>query len=116
MSIKTTVEWIDATKEKPDYDRAVLVAYDDGIGVYVAQTKDCIIVGETRMCTAINGYPEVADHEEMMANARLIAETTTILEMLIEAVEHIDKNTAGDNPFAGRLEALLNRISGEETK
>lgn len=39
MSIKTTVEWIDATKEKPDYDRAVLVAYDDGIGVYVAQWK-----------------------------------------------------------------------------
>lgn len=79
-------------------------------------TQDGVMLCEARMSTSTKGYPEVSDHGEMMANARLIAETPTILEMLIEAVEHIDKNTACDNPFADRLEALLNRISGEETK
>lgn len=67
---------------------------------------------EARMSTSTKGFPEVSDHEEMMANARLIAESPTILEMLIEAVQHIDTTTAGDNPFTGRLEALLGRIYG----
>ena len=74
------------------------------------------MICEASMSTFLtNGYQEVSDYDEMMANARLIAETPTILEMLIEAVEHIDKNTES-NPFADRLEALLNRISGEETE
>lgn len=80
-------------------------------------TQDGVMLCEASMSTFVaNGYQEVSDYDEMMANARLIAEAPTTLEMLIEAVEHIDKNTAGDNPFADRLEALLNRISGEETK
>lgn len=79
-------------------------------------TQDGVMICEASMNTSTKGFPEVADYEEMMANARLIAETPTILEMLIEAVEHIDKNEDRTNPFTGRLEALLNRISGEETK
>ena len=78
-------------------------------------TQDGVMLCAASMTTLIKGYPEVSDYDEMMANARLIAEAPTILEMLIEAVEHIDKNTES-NPFTGRLEALLNRISGEETK
>lgn len=80
-------------------------------------TEDGVIVGQTTMHNGtVGGYPEVSDFDEMMANARLIAEAPAILDMLIEAVEYIDKNEDRTNPFADRLEALLNRISGEETK
>ena len=78
-------------------------------------TEDGVIVGQATMTKgAVGGYPEVSDFDEMMANARLIAESPAILDMLIEAVEYIDKNEDRTNPFVDRLDKLLGRISGEE--
>ena len=79
-------------------------------------TDGGVVVGQTTMHNGtVGGYPEVSDFDEMIANARLIAEAPAILDMLIEAVEYIDKNVDATNQFADRLEALLGRISGEES-